>query len=79
MHWKVRGCALIKQHTTTTPLKHNKHHQGLIYAMDYLAANFDWLAERMAPLEAEGRYFMFDTPGQASVAGSCLEGGGLFV
>ena len=40
---------------------------GLIYCMDYLESNLDWLQERLAPLEAEGAYFLFDCPGQAEL------------
>lgn len=40
---------------------------GLIYCIDYLEANLDWLMERLAPLEAQGHYFLFDCPGQAEL------------
>ena len=45
---------------------------GLLYCMDYLAENVDWLLEKLAPLAAAGHYFLFDTPGQAELV--CLPG-----
>ncbi|KAH0631179.1 hypothetical protein JD844_005376 [Phrynosoma platyrhinos] len=35
---------------------------GLIYCMEYLEANFDWLQEKLA--QFKGHYFLFDCPGQ---------------
>ncbi|KAG2435326.1 hypothetical protein HXX76_007401 [Chlamydomonas incerta] len=52
---------------------------GLLYCMDYLAKNLDWLQEKLEPLEKEDYYFMFDCPGQVelfAVAGA-QEGGSL--
>ncbi|KAG2446787.1 hypothetical protein HYH02_008347 [Chlamydomonas schloesseri] len=52
---------------------------GLLYCMDYLAKNLDWLQEKLEPLEQEDYYFMFDCPGQVelfAVAGA-QEGGSL--
>lgn len=44
---------------------------ALLYAMDHVAANMDWLVEKVAPLvgggEGGGRYLLFDTPGQAEL------------
>ncbi|GBF89287.1 GPN-loop GTPase [Raphidocelis subcapitata] len=40
---------------------------GLVYCIEFLEANLDWLAERLAPLEAEGAYFIFDCPGQVEL------------
>ncbi|XP_075764682.1 GPN-loop GTPase 2 [Pelodiscus sinensis] len=38
---------------------------GLIYCMEYLEANFDWLQEKLAKLK--GHYFLFDCPGQVEL------------
>ncbi|XP_067399410.1 GPN-loop GTPase 2 [Emydura macquarii macquarii] len=38
---------------------------GLIYCMEYLEANFDWLQEKLARLS--GHYFLFDCPGQVEL------------
>ena len=43
---------------------------GLLYCMDYVAANVDWLLDKLAPLIAAGAYLIFDTPGQAELV--CL-------
>jgi len=40
---------------------------GLVYAMEFLAKNLDWLAERLEPLEKAGAYFLFDLPGQVEL------------
>ena len=40
---------------------------GLIYCMDYLEANLDWLQEQLSPLAADGHYFLFDLPGQVEL------------
>ncbi|KAL4448240.1 hypothetical protein ABPG75_005459 [Micractinium tetrahymenae] len=40
---------------------------GLVYCMDYLERNLDWLREQLAPLEAEGAYLLFDLPGQVEL------------
>lgn len=40
---------------------------GLIYAMDFLEQNLDWLQERLAPHLAEGCYLLFDLPGQVEL------------
>ncbi|KAI3426388.1 hypothetical protein D9Q98_008759 [Chlorella vulgaris] len=40
---------------------------GLVYCLEYLEQNLDWLAERLAPLEAEGCYLLFDLPGQVEL------------
>jgi GPN-loop GTPase len=40
---------------------------GLVYCMEYLEANLDWLKERLAPLEADGCFFLFDCPGQVEL------------
>ena len=47
---------------------------AMLYAMEYLEANFDWLEEELMRLvrrtRAEGRgpgYFVFDTPGQVEL------------
>ncbi|NXW38581.1 GPN2 GTPase, partial [Phaetusa simplex] len=38
---------------------------GLIYCMEYLEANFDWLQEKLAAFR--GHYFLFDCPGQVEL------------
>ncbi|NWW86264.1 GPN2 GTPase, partial [Rhynochetos jubatus] len=38
---------------------------GLIYCMEYLEANFDWLQEKLAAFK--GRYYLFDCPGQVEL------------
>jgi len=35
--------------------------------MEYLAANLDWLQERLTPLAASNHYFIFDCPGQVEL------------
>lgn len=40
---------------------------ALVYCMEHLADNTDWLAERLAPLLASGAYLLFDCPGQAEL------------
>lgn len=40
---------------------------GLIYAIEYLEANLDWLRDAIAPLAAAGAYLVFDCPGQAEL------------
>ena len=36
---------------------------GLVYCMEYLEQNLDWLFEKLEALEGV-RYFLFDFPGQ---------------
>ncbi|NXG59475.1 GPN2 GTPase, partial [Hemiprocne comata] len=38
---------------------------GLIYCMEYLEANFDWLQEKLAT--SWGHYYLFDCPGQVEL------------
>jgi hypothetical protein len=40
---------------------------GLVYAMEYVAANLDWLDERLKPLLASGTYLLVDCPGQVEL------------
>ncbi len=40
---------------------------GLVYCMEYLAANTDWLQEKLAPLLAANTYLIFDCPGQVEL------------
>ncbi|KAK9828826.1 hypothetical protein WJX72_002276 [[Myrmecia] bisecta] len=40
---------------------------GLIYCMDYLESNLDWLWDKLQPLEKDGYYFLFDCPGQVEL------------
>ena len=40
---------------------------GLVYAMEYVAANLDWLEERLKPLLASGTYLLVDCPGQVEL------------
>ena len=37
---------------------------GMVYCMEYVAQNLDWLRERVAPLVAQGKFLLFDLPGQ---------------
>lgn len=39
---------------------------SLIYCMEYLEANFDWLLEQLAS-KGEKQYFLFDVPGQVEL------------
>ncbi|NXJ70930.1 GPN2 GTPase, partial [Rostratula benghalensis] len=38
---------------------------GLLYCMEYLEANFDWLQEKLAAFR--GHYYLFDCPGQVEL------------
>lgn len=38
---------------------------GLLYCMEYLEANLDWLRDKLVPLK--GHYFLFDCPGQVEL------------
>ena len=40
---------------------------GLIYCMEYLEENLDWLQEQLTPLADSNHYFMFDCPGQVEL------------
>jgi hypothetical protein len=40
---------------------------GLVYCMEYLEANFDWLEEKLAGL-GEDAYVLFDLPGQVELS-----------
>ena len=40
---------------------------GLVYCIDYLSQNMDWLKEKVEPLEQEGFYLVFDLPGQVEL------------
>ena len=40
---------------------------GLVYCMEYVTANVDWLAAQLAPLLASGTYLLFDCPGQVEL------------
>ena len=40
---------------------------GLLYCLDYLHANRDWLEERLRPFADAGGYFLFDCPGQVEL------------
>ena len=40
---------------------------GLVYAMEYVAANLDWVHDRVQPLLASGTYLLFDCPGQVEL------------
>lgn len=40
---------------------------GLIYCMEFLEKNFDWLKEKLKPLSDDGYYFLFDCPGQVEL------------
>jgi hypothetical protein len=40
---------------------------AMVYCMEYVAKNLDWLKERVLPLVREGRYVLFDLPGQVEL------------
>lgn len=40
---------------------------ALLYCMEFLQANLDWLEEALAPHVAAGAYLIFDAPGQAEL------------
>jgi len=40
---------------------------ALLYALDFLAANADWLARALAPALARGAFVVIDAPGQAEL------------
>ncbi|GMH39642.1 hypothetical protein BSKO_07540 [Bryopsis sp. KO-2023] len=40
---------------------------AMVYCMDFLCKNFEWLEEKLKPLEEEGCYFIFDCPGQVEL------------
>lgn len=40
---------------------------GLVYCIEHLAANLDWLGEKLAPLLTSGTYILFDCPGQVEL------------
>ena len=46
---------------------------GLLFCMDHLEANAEWLLDQLRPLADAGHYLFFDTPGQAELY-SCHEG-----
>eukprot|EP00877_Chromochloris_zofingiensis_P014559 jgi/Chrzof1/9357/UNPLg00328.t1 len=40
---------------------------GLVYCMDFVEQNLDWLREKLAPYETDNCYFIFDCPGQVEL------------
>ncbi|KAF8068151.1 Gpn2 [Scenedesmus sp. PABB004] len=40
---------------------------AMLYAMEHLAANLDWLKEQLEPLEKSNAYVLFDCPGQVEL------------
>jgi hypothetical protein len=40
---------------------------GMLYCMEFLAANLDWLQEQLQPLVESNHYFIFDCPGQVEL------------
>lgn len=40
---------------------------GLLYCIEYLEENIEWLVTRLRPFADQGCYFIFDTPGQAEI------------
>lgn len=40
---------------------------GMVFCMEYVAKNLDWLKERVEPLVREGKYVLFDLPGQVEL------------
>ena len=43
---------------------------GLLFCVDFLEANFEWLLARLRPLADAGHFLIFDTPGQAELYSS---------
>jgi len=41
---------------------------GMLYCMEYLDANFDWLEEQLKNLGPDGEYVVFDLPGQVELS-----------
>jgi GTPase SAR1 family protein len=48
------------------------HHLGpngaMLYCMEYLDANFDWLEQQLKDLGPNGEYVVFDLPGQVELS-----------
>ncbi len=40
---------------------------AMVYCMEYVAKNLDWLHERVEPLVKEGKFLLFDLPGQVEL------------
>ena len=40
---------------------------SMVYCMEYVAKNLDWLHDRVMPLVREGKYVLFDLPGQVEL------------
>ena len=40
---------------------------AMVYCIEYVSKNLDWLKERVTPLVAEGKYVLFDLPGQVEL------------
>lgn len=40
---------------------------AMVYCIEYASKNLDWLKERVTPLVAEGKYVLFDLPGQVEL------------
>jgi len=40
---------------------------GLVFSMEYLEQNLDWLKEKLDPLMQKGAYLIFDLPGQVEI------------
>ena len=40
---------------------------GMVYCMEYLVENLDWLKERVEPLVEAGKFLLFDLPGQVEL------------
>jgi GTPase SAR1 family protein len=68
-------CAVNITDLITLPQIMEEHKLGpngaMLYAMEYLEANFDWLEEELERAsegeERGSRYFIFDTPGQVEL------------
>ena len=44
---------------------HGTWNAGLVYCMDYIDLNFDWLEEKLVQLK--DKYLLFDFPGQVEL------------
>lgn len=63
---ETQECTHLTKHSPTTCAS-----TGMLYCMEYLAANLDWLQEQLSPLAAANSYFIIDCPGQVGAAVGC--------
>ena len=56
-----------KQACALTPRHHPFDLAALVFCMEFLEQNLDWLRERLQPLLASNTYILLDLPGQAEL------------